>query len=76
MNAYNWKCILNLKDKNKNDFLFSGGILNNNNQNYIIKNKLNWVDNPEPIKIYGFKGKKIKAINNSKKYIFYRFFLW
>ena len=70
-NAYNWECILNLQNINQKGILFSGGFLNNNNQNYIITSNLNWVDNPEQIKIFNFNGNKIKEINNSNENTFF-----
>jgi len=70
-NVYNWECILNLQDINKKGFLFSGGFLNSNNQNYIITSNLNYIDNPEAIKIFDFNGNKIKEIKNSNENIFF-----
>ena len=70
-NAYNWECILNLQNINKKGILFSGGFLNNNNQNYILTSNLNWNDNPEVIKIFDFNGNKIKEIKDSNENTFF-----
>ena len=59
-----FNCLLSLKNINQNGFLYSGTILNNNNQNYIITSNCDFYK-CEPIKIFDFKGNKIKEINNS-----------
>ena len=58
-----FNCLLNLKNINQHGCLYSGTILNNNNQNYIITSNSSY--KCEPIKIFDFKGNKIKEINNS-----------
>ena len=59
-----FNCLLNLKNINQQCVLYSGTILNNNNQNYIITSN-SWYKDIDPIKIFDFKGNKIKEMNNS-----------
>ena len=60
----NIKCLLNITNINKNGWLESACILNDNNNNYIITSNDSYYDN-ENIKIFDFNGNKIKEINNS-----------
>ena len=63
-NLKNLECILNLENINKKGFIFSACFLNDNN-NYIITNNNNqmpFFSFVEPIKLYDFKGQKIKEI--------------
>ena len=60
-----FNCLVNLKNVNKEGFLYSGTILNYNNQNYIITSNANYSYNCDPIKIFDFNGNKINEINNS-----------
>ena len=67
-NIINFECLLNIKNVNKKGSLYSACILNNNNNYYIITsnwNKNNSINNIELIKIFNFKGIKIKEINDS-----------
>ena len=68
-NFYNWDCILNLDDFNKNGNIYSSCFLKENNQIYIVTSNCgvytNGNPNNEPIKIFDLKGNKIKEINNS-----------
>ena len=59
-----FNCLVNLKNINQSGYLFSGTILNNNNQNYIITSNSNF-KTCEPIKIFDFEGNKINEIENS-----------
>ena len=69
-NVNNFECLLDLKNINKSGFLDSACFLNDNNQNYIITSNYNY-SNPEPIKVFNFKGEKIKEIKNSSDIIFF-----
>ena len=68
-NNNNWECLLNIKNINKEGDLDSACFLNNNNQIYILTS--NEKKDSEPIKVYDFKGNKIKEINNSKDITFF-----
>ena len=63
-NISNWKCILNITNINQIGFLESACILNFKNEFYIISSNWNYED-VEKIKVYDFKGNKIKEIANS-----------
>ena len=58
-----FNCLVNLKNVNKEGYLFSATVLNNNNQNYIITSNCNYSYNCDPIKIFDFNGNKINEIN-------------
>ena len=62
-----WRCLLNINNVNKVGYLDSAYILNDNNNNYIITSNSNKNGESEKIKIYDFKGKKIKEINSSNQ---------
>jgi len=64
-NLINWECILNIKNINKMGYLYSACFLYNNKQIYIITCNFNLLNNPEFIKIFDFKGNKIREINKS-----------
>ena len=59
----NYECLLDMKSINEKGFLNSACFLKNNCENYIITS--NNIANAEPIKVYDFKGNKIKEINDS-----------
>ena len=61
----NWECILNMKNINKVGSLYSACFLYNNNQNYILTTKYNILNDSELIKVFDFKGNKIKELNDS-----------
>ena len=61
----NFNCLVNLTNINKQGGIYSGTILNYNNQNYIISSNENRFGECDPIKIFDFKGNKINEINNS-----------
>ena len=65
-NFYNWECLLNIKNVNKNGYLNSACIFRNIQYNFIIASNFTWFDNSESIKIFDLKGNKIKEINDSK----------
>jgi len=70
-NISNFECLLDLKSiKYGGCFLDSACFLNDNNQNYIITNNSSY-NGSEYIKIYDFKGNKIKEIKNSKNRTFF-----
>ena len=65
-NFYNWECLLNIKNVNKNGYLNSGCIFTNIKYNFIITSNFTWFDKSESIKVFDLKGNKIKEINDSK----------
>jgi len=64
-NVNNWECICQLNDVNSSGWLESSCFLNNNEDNYIVTSNYNNLYNPEAIKVFDFKGNKIKEIKNS-----------
>ena len=70
-NIKNFECLYNFKNINKTGFLYSACFLNDNMYNYIITCNCTWKGISEPIKIFDFKGNKIKEINNSKDKTFF-----
>ena len=67
-NIKNWECLLNIKNINKNGFLFSACFLNDNNNHYILtSNSSTQKIKFEPIKVYDFRGNKIKEIKYSNE---------
>ena len=73
-NVYNNDCLLIIKnvDKKVNGNISSACLINYNNQNYILtcNYKFN-IDSFESIKVYDFKGKKIKELKQSKDNAFF-----
>ena len=73
-NVNNWECLLNIHHINNNGYICSAYFINENNQNYILSTNYNMMedfDSSEPIKIFDFKGNKIKEINDSDKKTFF-----
>ena len=66
-NITNFELILNIKKIYDTGYLQSACFLNNNNQNYIITSN----DCLNKIKVFDFKGEKIKEINDSEESTFY-----
>ena len=66
----NWKCILNINNINKIGFLESACILNIEKDNFVISSNWNYED-VENIKVFDFKGNKIKEIINSNEKTYY-----
>ena len=58
------ECLLDIKNINKSGFLDSACFLNNNKINYIITSNIDYICS-ESIKVFDFKGNKVKEINNS-----------
>ena len=69
-NINNLNCLLHIKNINKNGYLYSACFMNFNNNNYIITSNEHF-ELPDPIKVYDFKGNKIKEINDSFDYTYY-----
>ena len=69
-NANNWECLCNLKNINNTGLLYSACLLNEN-QNYIITSNYSTELNSESIKVFDFKGNKIKEINGSNEDVLY-----
>ena len=63
-NINSFDCLLDIKNINKNGFLDSACFLTDNNKNYIISSNVNYTT-CEAIKVFDFKGNKIKEIANS-----------
>ena len=61
------ECILNLTNINNSGRLEAACFLCYENKNFIITSNCSYHNISEPIKIYDFKGNKIKEINNSKE---------
>ena len=72
-NIYNFECILNLNDIYKEGWLLSACFLNDNNQIYIITCNCNYSfsNSINLIKIFDFKGNKIKEIKDSEDNAFF-----
>ena len=70
-NIQNYECLLHLQNINQKGKIFSACFLNDDNNNYIIASNHNVEEMPELIKIYDFKGNKIKEINDSNDLAFY-----
>ena len=68
-NINNLECLVNIPNINQDGFLYSSCILNDNKNYYIISSNQN-LYNLESIKIFDFKGNKIKEINESKDSVF------
>ena len=73
-NVTNWECILNIPHINNVGYLCSSCILNDDNENYILSSNCSMfsnTDDSEPIKIFNFKGDKIREINDSNEITFF-----
>ena len=66
-NIKNMTCILNLKDVNKNGFLYSACFLNYNFENFIVTSNYDEFGYCEYLKVFNFKGQKIKEIKKSNE---------
>ena len=60
------ECLLNIKNINKQGLLMSACFLNDRNKLYILTSNSNCI-RPEEIKVYDFKGNKIKEIKYSNE---------
>ena len=76
-NANTWENFCNITNVNRNDFLYSSCFMKDNSNDYIITSNgcnrqfyMN-IHNFEPLKIYNFRGEKIKDINNSDDCTFF-----
>jgi len=67
----NWECIFKLENIYNNGYLFSSCFIKEINNTYIITSNYNFKDFPESIKVFDFKGNKIKEINNSREGTFF-----
>ena len=76
-NADTWENICNMTNINQNDFLYSASFLKDNNNNFIITsngcNRQFYMNlhNFEPMKIYNFRGEKLKEIDQSNDCTFF-----
>ena len=66
-NIQNMTCILNLKNVNNNGYLYSACFLNYNFQNFIVTSNYDEFSYLEHIKVFDFKGQKIKEIKKSNE---------
>jgi len=64
-NIKSWECILNLSRVYKKGWLFSACFLSEKNNNYIITSNCNGKSS-DSIKVFDFKGNKIRGIEDSK----------
>ena len=71
--AYNWECILELKNIYKEGNIYSSLILNDNIKNdlYIIASNCTLFKDSQPLKIYDLKGNFIKDIPDSNSKTFF-----
>jgi WD40 repeat protein len=71
--AYNWECILELKNIYKEGNIYSSLILNDNIKNdlYIITSNCTLFKDSQPLKIYDLKGNFIKDIPDSNSKTFF-----
>ena len=71
--AYNWECILTIKDIYKEGNIYSSLLINDNiNHNiYIIASNCTLFKDSQPLKIFDLKGNFIKEIPNSKSKTFF-----
>ena len=63
---YNWECLVNIKNINKQGYLISACFLNYNRQVYILASNSHYKKSEE-IKVYDLKGNKIKEIQYSNE---------
>ena len=69
-NITNMVCILNLKDVNNNGLLYSACFLNYNFENFIVTSNYDEFGYCEYLKVFNFKGQKIKEIKKSNEATF------
>ena len=71
--AYNWECILTIKDIYKEGNIYSSLLINDNiNHNiYIIASNCTLFKDSQPLKIFDLKGNFIKEIPDSKSKTFF-----
>lgn len=70
-NIINMKCILDLKHINKEGLLYSACFLSFNSQNLIITSNYDEFGHSEFLKVFNFKGQKIKEIKKSNEPTFF-----
>ena len=66
-NIRNLTCILNLNKVNKIGFLYSACFLTYNSENFIITSNYDEFGHSEYLKIFNFKGQKVKEIKKSNE---------
>ena len=69
-NVKDFTCLANIKNFNKNYWIFSACFLNENNQIYIVTSNHN-LDDYDIIEVFDMKGNKIKEINESNDETFF-----
>ena len=73
-NIKNWECILNIPHINNRGYICSACIISDNAQNFILSTNYDMfgeLNNSEPIKVFNFKGDKLKEINDSNTQTFF-----
>ena len=66
-NIKNMACILNLKDVNNNGLLYSACFINYNFENFIVTSNYDEFGYCDCLKVFNFKGQKIKEIKKSNE---------
>ena len=67
-NVRNFVCLYDFKNVNKTGWINSAYFINDHNQIYILTSNCGGFNKtPDPIKVLGLEGKKIKEINESKE---------
>ena len=61
----NWRCFIYINKVYISGVLYSACFINDNNDNYIITSNCNYFGDSELIKIFDFKGNKIREIDES-----------
>ena len=61
----NWRCFIYINKVYNGGVLYSACFINDNNANYIITSNCNYFGDSELIKIFDFKGNKIREIDES-----------
>ena len=70
-NFNNLECLLDINKVNKVGRLLSAYIINDNDVNYLLTSNSNHPEEAEPIKLYDFKGVKIKEVKDSEDNTFF-----
>ena len=70
-NIRDMTCILNLTNINKEGFLYSACFLCFNSQNFIVSSNYDEFGHSEKLKVFDFKGEKVKEIKKSNEPTFY-----
>ena len=69
--AYDWECLLTIKDIYKEGNIYSSLLLSDKNNIFIITSNCTLFKDSQPLKIYDLNGQFIKEISDSKAKTFY-----